>query len=94
MFNQNLTKTSVGQEVKETAKLLEDVKTTIRQQYPNIVVNLKVQRKGIKTTINAYGSGIEQMVRAFCDTHDLLEKNGLPTYPLTKPTLQSKVHAQ
>ena len=73
------------------AKLLQEVKTTIRQQYPNIVVNLKIERKWIKTTINAYHTGIEKIVQAFCETNDLLPKNGLAAYPLTKPTLQSEV---
>ena len=94
MFNQNLNRTSTSMEVKEMAKVLQKVKTTIRQKYPYIVVNLKAERKGVKTTINAYGTGVDKIFQAYVDTRDLLEKNGLTAYPLAKPTPQSEVNAK
>ena len=77
--------TSVRPEVKDVATVLQQVKTTIQQRYPYTVVNLKVERKGVKTTITAYGIGMDKAVEAYVDTHDLLTKNGFAVYPLTKP---------
>ena len=86
--------TSVRPEVKDVATVLQQVKTTIQQRYPYTVVNLKVERKGVKTTITAYGIGMDKAVEAYVDTHDLLTKNGFAVYPLTKPALQSEAHAK
>jgi isocitrate dehydrogenase kinase/phosphatase len=86
-FQTNQT-TSGRQEEKDVANVLQQVKTTIQRRYPNTVVSLRVERKGVKTTISAYGTAINKIVHAYIDTHDLLTKNGFAVYPLTKPILQ------
>ena len=48
--------TSVRPEVKDVATVLQQVKTTIRQRYLHTVVNLKSERKWVKTRITAYGT--------------------------------------
>ena len=66
MFNRNLNRTSTSMEVKEMAKVLQKVKTTIRQKYPYIVVNLKAERKGVKTTITCIRHRNRQDISGIC----------------------------
>ena len=98
MVNRELILTSERQEVKEKANVLEQVKTTIQRRYPNTIVNLKVQRKGVRTTIHVWGRSptetVEKLFRVRSETHDLLTKNGFTIYPLTEPAMQSEKDVQ
>jgi hypothetical protein len=83
--------TSISLEVKDVATVLQQVKTAIQQRYPGIVVNLKAERKGVKTTIRAYGAGLG---KAYDQVHVLLIKEGFTVYPLTARKDMSQLHKE